>query len=366
MPQINKGDTFADGQQVTATRLNQFLDSATLLVGSITSQAEVTEAIAPDDYVNVADTSTNLLKKASVTALLGGGSPVVTSSITGSNGTDISVTPNDGTIVAGSTYTSADGLTVVVTTATPHGLSVGQVVLISAAGTGYNGTFRITVAAGSSFTYVMTTAATAGSGTLSYVKKGTQKVNGNLAVTGNSYVTGNEAVAGNLNVSGTVTLGSTSVTSLAIGGKTPMTTQDNLTKVYTKSANTSGATGAGVENLIYQTPTLTIPSDETWIYEFFVQSTSGYVNGNTRPDYGTVIFKCYNNAALVQQLVGSTSPYGAHTCTFAFAKALTSADNGAKLIFKQFNQWGLNTEPWYQVTLTKVKTSTLSDASACI
>ena len=145
-----------------------------------------------------------------------------------------------------------------------------------------------------------------------------------------------------------------------------MTTQDNQMRVYAKSGVTTGKTGAGVENLIYETPTLTIPSDETWIYEFLVQTTSGYVNGNTRSDYGSVSLKVYNNATLIISLMGSTSPYGSHTATFTFSKAMTSADNGAKLILKTLNWWGLNTEPWYQAKVTKVKTASLSDVSGCL
>lgn len=368
MTQILKGDTFADGQQVTGARLNQLIDSAQVLVGSITEQAAIAAGtVDVADQLNISDTSAAALRKATVGDLLGSNIPVITSSVTAGNGNDITTTPNDGTLVSGSTYTSADGLTVVVTTPAVHNLVVGQVVLISGAATGYNGTFRLTVAAGTSFTYVMTTAATAGSGTLSYTKKGTEKVAGNLAVTGSAYIDGNETVGGTLRVAGATTLGSTSVTSLSVGGKTPMTSEDYLSKVYIKAGTASGATGAGVENIVYQTPTLpTPPADETWTYEFWVQTTSGYVNGNTRADYGSVSLKVYNNSTLLATLNGSTSPYGGHTATFTFAKSYTSADVGAKLILKTLNWWGLNEEPKYLVRLTKVKTSTLSDSALVI
>ena len=184
MPQLIKGDTFADGQQVTGARLNQLLDSAQLLVGSITEQTALAAGtVEAADQLNINDNSASALRKTTVGDVLGSNIPLVTSSITAGNGNDIVVTANDATAVPASTYTSADGLTVVVTTPSAHGLSIGQVVLISAAGSGYNGTFRLTAASGSSFTYVMTTAATAGSGTLTYTKKGTEKIAGNLAVT---------------------------------------------------------------------------------------------------------------------------------------------------------------------------------------
>lgn len=368
MPQILKGDTFADGQQVTGARLNQLLDSAQLLVGSITEQTALTAGtVEAADQVNINDNSASALRKATVGDILGSNIPIIASSYTAGNGSDVTVTPNDGTVVAGNTYTSADGITVVVTTPSAHGLAVGQVVLISGASSGYNGTFRLTVASGTSFTYVLPTAATAGSGNLSYIKKGTEKVVGNLAVTGSAYVDGSAAVAGGLNVAGATKLGSASVTSLSINGKTPMTEQDNLSKVYVKTGIASGATGAGVENIVYQTPTLpTPPADETWIFEFMLYCASGYVNGNTRPDWGTVYGKLFNNATTLYTTTGSTSPYGATQCTFFFSHKITSADVGAKFILKSFHSWGLNEEPRYRVKLTKVKTSTLSDESTYI
>ena len=42
MAQLSKGDTFADGQQLTATRLNQLVDSSQILVGAITEQTAIT------------------------------------------------------------------------------------------------------------------------------------------------------------------------------------------------------------------------------------------------------------------------------------------------------------------------------------
>jgi hypothetical protein len=365
MTQILKGDTFADGQQVTGARLNQLIDSAQVLVGSITEQAAIAAGtVDVADQLNISDTSAAALRKATVGDLLGSNIPVITSSVTAGNGNDITITLNDGTLVSGNTYTSADGLTVVVTTPAAHNLVVGQVVLISGAATGYNGTFRLTVAVGTSFTYVMTTAATAGSGTLSYTKKGTKKVVGNLAVTGSAYVDGNETVGGTLRVAGATTLGSTSATSLIIGGKTPMTAEDSLSKTYVKSGNVSPTISS--EFAVYTSPTLTIPADETWTYELNIWTNSGYVTGSTRPDVNVLRFRVYNNATQIHEQYGSCSPYGAHTANWMHSKALTSADNG--FIYKATFLSGvsLDTPVYYRVHLTKVKTSTLSDASACI
>jgi hypothetical protein len=81
--------------------------------------------------------------------------------------------PFESGTVSGSTYTTADGLTVVVTTAIAHGMTVGQFVTITLAGSGLNGTFAITAITTVSpftFTYVVTTAGTIGSGTLTFSK----------------------------------------------------------------------------------------------------------------------------------------------------------------------------------------------------
>lgn len=289
MAQILKGDTFADGQQANAARLNQLVDSAVVLVGAITEQtAMAANTVEATDETVISDAG--VLKKVQIGSILQSNLPVKTSAITGGTGVDLVITPASGqkTDVAGPL--EADSINSV----------------------------------------------------------------------------GNATVGGTLNVTGATTLNSASVTSLTIGGKTPMTTQDNLMKVYSKSGVATGATGAGVENLVYQTPVLTIPSDETWTYEFWVQTTSGYVNGNTRADYASVSLKVYNNASLLVTLNGSTSPYGGHTATFTYTKSFTSADSSPRLILKTLNWWGLNEEPRYVVTLTKTKTSTLSDSASCI
>jgi len=212
MPQIQKGDTFADGQQVTGARLNQLIDSATILPAIITDQTNLTaNTVATGDSVLLYDLSATALREATASDLLNSNIAVTTSSITGGANSDITITPNDATIVSGATYTSGDGLTVVVTS-NAHGLAVGQVVLISSAGTGYNGTFRLTAVTTNTFTYVMTTAATAGSGSLSFTRKGTVKntanktISGNLYVDGNAVITGTTVNTGNVSVGGALTV----------------------------------------------------------------------------------------------------------------------------------------------------------------
>lgn len=197
MAQFLKGDTFADGQQLTATRLNQLVDSATLIAGAITDQTNITaNTVASGDSILLYDLSATALREANVSDVLGSNVPVTTSVVTAGANNDILITPNDATIVVGIPYVSANGLTVVATTPTAHGLTVGQVVLISAASSGYNGTFKLTAVTSTTFTYVQTTAATAGSGSFSYIRKGTVKNTGNQTISGNLYVDGTFEVNG--------------------------------------------------------------------------------------------------------------------------------------------------------------------------
>jgi hypothetical protein len=188
MPQISKGDTFADSQQLTATRLNQLVDSAQILVGAISDQPSITaNTLEATDSTIINDGG--VLKKTTVGDILNSGLPVTTPTIVSSANRDIVVTPYDGTAVVGSNYTSTNGLTVTVTTLAAHGLEVNNVVLISGAGFGYNGTFRVTAVTTLTFTYVMYTAATptASPTACTYVRKASEIVNGNVVSTGNIY-----------------------------------------------------------------------------------------------------------------------------------------------------------------------------------
>lgn len=94
MAQISKGDSFIDGQQVTGARLNQLVDSSTLLVGAITDQpAVVANSVIATDSTLIANST---LKKATVGDVLNSNLPITTSSITGGAGVDIVVTPASG------------------------------------------------------------------------------------------------------------------------------------------------------------------------------------------------------------------------------------------------------------------------------
>ena len=255
MPQIQKGDTFADGQQVTGARLNQLIDSATILPNIILDQTNIAvNGVASNDSLLVYDLSATALREANVSDVLGSNVPVTTSQITAGNASDVTISPQNGTLVAGSAFTSADGLTVVVTS-NAHGLVAGQVVTTSASTlTGYNGTFRITAVTTNTFTYVMTVAGTIGSGTISYTKQGVVKItaneviSNNLYVDGNANITGDTNITGNANITGTTTLSGGVASGFNVNGlissaSVPTTANHLTNKTYVDgnfSATTSG------------------------------------------------------------------------------------------------------------------------------
>lgn len=191
MSQLSKGDTFADGQQLTAARLNQLVDSGQVLVGAITEQTAITaNTLEATDAILVSDAG--VLKKATIGDVVGSGLPVATSSITAQANKDVVITSNDGVVVTGSTYVSADAITVTVTTAVAHGLAVNQVVQIYGAGTGYNGVFKITAVTSLTFAYVLsplysTAPITITPTALNYYTKGANRFVGHTAVSGNQY-----------------------------------------------------------------------------------------------------------------------------------------------------------------------------------
>ena len=292
MAQLQSPETYADGQQVTAARLNNQTNGATLLPGAITDQTNITaNTVASNDSVLLYDLSATALREANVSDVLGSNLPVTTSAVTAGANSDVVVTPNNGTIVTGQAYTSGDGLTVTVTS-TAHVLVVGQVILVTAAATGYNGTFRVATVATNSFTYVMTTAATPGSSTLSYTKlgsvrnAGSESVAGSLFVAGNAVISGTTAIAGAATVAGATTLsGATTVSGALTASGTANFTgalQVNgtvgyvLTEIFEETM--SPVAPAVGNNLVFTSTAFTKPADEIWVFEadFHISGVSGW------------------------------------------------------------------------------------------
>lgn len=97
MAQLQSPETYVDGQQVTAARLNNQTNGAVLLPGAVTDQTAIAAGtVASGDALLLHDASASALRKATASDLLGSGIPVVTPSITGSSGADLVITPAAG------------------------------------------------------------------------------------------------------------------------------------------------------------------------------------------------------------------------------------------------------------------------------
>ena len=97
MAQIQSPETYVDGQQVTAARLNNQTNGAILLPGAITDQTALAAGtVATGDGLIVHDASASAIRKITAGDLLGSGVPITTSAITGSTGADLVITPAAG------------------------------------------------------------------------------------------------------------------------------------------------------------------------------------------------------------------------------------------------------------------------------
>lgn len=111
MGQLLKGETFSNGEQVTALRLNQLVDSATLTTGAITEQANMSpNTLAVDDSLLAYDTSANGLREITASDVLNSGLPITTGSITGNSGSNLIITASSGNSVSVSGSTTITGL----------------------------------------------------------------------------------------------------------------------------------------------------------------------------------------------------------------------------------------------------------------
>ena len=274
MAQIQKGDTFTNGQQVDATRLNQLVDSSILLVGAITEQSPMpVNGVDPSDQILVNDggflrrTSAGSLFNSSLSATLG--NTTVTSltvpAITPAIGVDLQLNSSDQTIVTGKSFVSADGNSVTVNS-TAHGLLVDAVVLIASAPTQYNGTYRISSVTTDSFVYQLDETATPTSGTLSYTKKSTIHSNGNEVIDGICVSKGNHRVDGTLYAKGPIV--STGVVNftgtLQVNGSTAYVLYEVASLSLPAPVNISAITNSNVATTANFGAK---PSDEIWVFK---------------------------------------------------------------------------------------------------
>lgn len=226
MPQISKGDTFANGQQVTGTRLNNLVDSSTLLVGAITEQPSITaNTLQSTDSTIVNDGG--VLKEATIGDILNSNIPITTQSI--NNVGEVVLTSSDSPTVTGASFTStwtggATGSGTITVTSTSHGLLVNQFVNLSTAADGglLSGSYRITAVTTNSFTVTSASKVvplgtgvvwTPTTNLLNYNREGSLKVDADLclprAAQFNSDTQFNSSVtlntASTLNIKGTAT-----------------------------------------------------------------------------------------------------------------------------------------------------------------
>ncbi len=277
MPQFNKGDTFADGQQVTGARLNNLIDGATLLVGAIADQPSITaNTLEATDGLIVNDGG--VLKKATISDVLNSEldakldvatiATLKSGQIEGVLGSDVNLVPLDGTAVTGKTFTSIDGITAIVTSVA-HGLVTNMLLTFTASNPVYDGTYLITVLTADTFSYVITqTTPVAASGTLSYVKKGSVNVDGNVYVKEELNV-GGRTNLNTLNVSSnSVFSGNTNFTGVfQVNGQVGYV----LTEVIEETMNyyTNSSLPITWTNVM-TTASYTKPAGEIWLIEAFV------------------------------------------------------------------------------------------------
>lgn len=125
MAQLQSPETYVDGQQVTAARLNNQTNGAVLLPGAVTDQTAIAAGtVASGDTLIVHDLSASALRKATASDILNSNLPITTPGITGTAGADLVITPAAGQKVDVAGNIEADGLTVIGNTTLDSGLNV--------------------------------------------------------------------------------------------------------------------------------------------------------------------------------------------------------------------------------------------------
>ena len=300
MSQISKGETFADSQQLTATRLNNLVDSATLQAGAIHSQTLLSGTVNGADELLIYDDSTSSLRKTTVSAVLDSNKDpvfdsVTTSEINAKPASDVLLTPNDATIVSGKAFTSVDGITAVVTS-TAHELQSGMLLEFTASNVAYSGQYFITVLSVDTFSYVIRqTTPVAASGTLSYTKKasariaGGQSISSQLSVSGRTIIGGELTANGNIFSSGNNTFtGDNNFTgTLKINGNTCYI----LTEIFEEIIPPWSAAVAGQYNSVYTSSSFTKPAGEIWVFEVFIMHSGAKGHYEFAGRYGSTTYQ---------------------------------------------------------------------------
>ncbi len=315
MAQIQSPETYADGQQVTATRLNNQTNGAILLPGAIADQTPLAaNTVDIADTILLNDVSTGGLRKATVGDVFNSGisinSPSATidtltvDQVNGKTNKDIDINPNNGVLVTGKTFNSSDGITASVTSVA-HGLKTGMHLNVTASNTAYSGKQVITVTGPDSFSFTIKQATpVAASGTLSYTADATTKAYGNLFVSeqatvgndlrvvGNSITQGTSRVDGSLTVSGVANFSS----GITISGSTFLVMYAVTEEIIPFYQAPAGSVLNYV--LAYTGSIFDKPANEFWYFE--VDGNLAYYNP-ANSNAVTVVLKFVDNA--------TTNPY---------------------------------------------------------
>lgn len=278
--QIYAGDTFADGQQVDATRLNNHVGKAILRVGCVTEQPE-NNGIVGTDVIPFADVSANTLNKIKVQDLFLANLPTKVSTLqteninatTGANGKLTINTTSKMFNPGGTFYASGNLITV---TLDNHEINVGDVVTLVTSTSSFDGDYTVITKTTNTFVCILNNnliITTPVSGVVGYFyRQGTVTVDKNLSSDtfyGRS-ISASTINTGSVNVSGSVVING----SLSFNGSSGYI----LYQVYEETMTTWAATVGGLSPAVWTSQTFTKPSNEIWILEIsaFHRGYPGY------------------------------------------------------------------------------------------
>jgi hypothetical protein len=174
MSDLNRIQNFQDGDLVTAKKLTDLIDTASINPSFVSDKAQINASGVDKalDTTIIYDASVSGLKQIkveellkvpvtleSVTATNGNITTLTTSEIDGQPNNGITITANDSAQVTGKTWVSSNGNLVTVTS-TEHGLASGDVLVITASNSSYNADTAITVTSVDAFTYTLPSSVT--------------------------------------------------------------------------------------------------------------------------------------------------------------------------------------------------------------
>ena len=332
MAQIKRGDTFVDGQQVTGDRLNNHINNASLDDDAIIGQTSLSAyTVAVGDSFLIHDLSATSpptkLRKITVDGFLR--SPLNCSfNLTAQPIKDITLTPISGNTVTLKTIspTTVGELTTVKIVSAGHGLLAGQVILVTAGPTDFNGTWEIDSVTPDEINYKLFVKSVQTSGTCSYVKTPSVLSASNLSITGGLYSDGTNKFngvtqcMGNLvaesaltakgvcNFTGTVQFKGTPVFGLYSKITSPLS---NVTLFGTDNVYRFAAWSSNWMNFgkVTYTEDFIVPDEETWEINLVSVLYNNIASGAGNYGYGCQLISSVNNVTTTTT-IGDTFSIG--------------------------------------------------------